>query len=306
MDVVVPPPVNPGDTVRFVSPASTPERDNVHQRAEILERWGLKVQFADHAFGSYGYMAATDEQRLADLNDAYRDPEVRAVIATRGGSGSYRIAADVDFAAVRANPKMLLGFSDITALHSMLWRQCRIVGVHGKLMGDFADRIDPLNSEAYRAALMGHGDLVVPMEPTEITAELTTKGRAEGVLLGGHLKLLAAMAGWGLPSFDGAILMLEAVNMSVEDADRALLMLTKGGHLDGVAGVAVCQFTGFRSHGEITIMSLLRDYLGPLGVPILGGVPLGHGAVPRSVYLGTFAVLDADNGTLISTRKAAP
>lgn len=302
--VILPPPLRPGDTVRFVSPASTPDRANIDKRAAILESWGLKVSFGDHVFDQHAYMAGTDAQRLADINAAYRDPHVRAIIATRGGAGSYRIAPYLDFDAVRADPKMLTGFSDITCLHAMLWRECRIVGVHGKLMGDFADRIYPENEAAFRAALMTDAGMDLWAEPAEITASLTTSGQAEGVLLGGHLKLIAAMAGWGLPSFRDAIVLFEAVNMSLEDVDRTLLSLIKGGHLDGVRGFAIAQFTGFKSHGSFTVMDLLREYLEPLGVPILGGLALGHGANPRSVFLGTRAQLDADAGRLSVFREA--
>ncbi len=302
--VLIPPPLRAGDTVRFVSPASTPTRDMVERRATIFEEWGFNVQFAAHAFDQQAYMAGTDEQRLADLNGAYRDPVVRAVLATRGGKGSYRIAPHIDFEAVRRDPKFLIGFSDITALHMMLWKQCRIVGVHGKLMGDFADRLYPENIAAHKTALMGDGPLVVAADPAEVTSELTTSGRAEGVLLGGHLALIGAVAGWGLPDMRGAVLLLEAINMELGHVDRTLTMLINGGHLDGVAGIAIGQFTGFKAHGAFTVMDLLREYLGPLGVPILGGLPLGHGAAPRSVYLGTRAVLDADAGVLTSTREA--
>src|SRR5262249_7147263 len=104
------PRLQPGDRVRLVSPASPPERDKVAQGARLLEQWGLEVEFGAHVFDRFGhFLAGRDEDRLADLNDALRDPGVRAVITTRGGKGAYRIAHAVDFAAVRKNPKPLVG-----------------------------------------------------------------------------------------------------------------------------------------------------------------------------------------------------
>ncbi|WP_412474589.1 S66 peptidase family protein [Rhizobium sp. WW22] len=129
--MLMPPPLRPGDKVRFVSPASSPDRDMVLRHAEILKGWGLNVDFGEHAFSKWSYLAGTDEERLADLNAAFRDPKVRAIFTTRGGKGSYRIADQVDFAAVRRDPKFVIGFSDITALHLSLLKHCHQVGIHG-------------------------------------------------------------------------------------------------------------------------------------------------------------------------------
>ncbi len=136
--LLVPPKLRIGDKIRFVSPASTPDEREVLARAKILEDWGIKVDSGQHAFNKNGYLAGTDDERLADFNDALRDPEVRAIFATRGGKGSYRIADRLDFEAVKRDPKYLVGFSDITVLHLSLYRQCRLVGLHGALMGDDA------------------------------------------------------------------------------------------------------------------------------------------------------------------------
>jgi muramoyltetrapeptide carboxypeptidase len=106
-----------GDRVRLVSPASYPEPAWIEESVRILEGWGLIAEIAEHALARWGYMAGRDSERLTDLNDALRDPAVRAVITTRGGAGAYRIADDIDFAAVRADPKPVVGFSDITYLH---------------------------------------------------------------------------------------------------------------------------------------------------------------------------------------------
>src|SRR5215216_4733865 len=114
--VLTPPPLRAGDKVRLVSPASSTDREFILQRARILESWGLKVDFGQHAFKKLSYLAGTDEERLSDLNTAFRDPEVRAIYTTGGGKGSYRIADGIDFDAVRRDPKFLIGFSDINIL----------------------------------------------------------------------------------------------------------------------------------------------------------------------------------------------
>jgi muramoyltetrapeptide carboxypeptidase len=291
-----------GDTVRFVSPASTPDREWVFRGARVLESWGLKVELGDHVFAKAAYLAGTDEQRLADFNAALRDPGVRAVIATGGGKGSYRIADRLDFAAARSDPKFVVGFSDITVLHLSLWRQCRLIGVHGSLMPDGQ------NGETLRRALMTSEGLCLHSRADEQTSAMTTKGTATGRLIGGNLETISAAAGWSLPSLKGAILLIEAVNMFPGQIDRQLTMLRKAGHLTGLAGIAVGQFTDcFKPIDGFTVVDLLRDHLEQLEVPILGGLPLGHGHQPQSTLVGAMAFLDAAAGTLtISKQQTTP
>lgn len=151
---LVPPRLRFGDRVRLVSPASRPDREQVARGAELLTSWGLEVELGRHVFDSYGhYLAGRDEDRLADLNDALHDPGVRAILATTGGKGAYRIASGLDFTAARRDPKPLVGFSDNTILHLALWQRCRIVGFHGPHAG-WQDWYGQRSAEALRQALM--------------------------------------------------------------------------------------------------------------------------------------------------------
>jgi len=295
-EVLRPATLQVGDEVRLVSPASPPRRDDVLQTQRTLESWGLKVSLGDNVFRQFGYLAGTDEERLGDLNRALRDPAVRAVVATRGGKGAYRIADRLDFEVVRNDPKYLVGFSDITILHMSLWKNSKIVGLHGAL---YRDDARGLGSESLRAALMTSGPTIVTSRADETTAELTTSGTARGRLLGGNLDMIATAAGWALPDLHGAILFVEAVDLYLGQVDRQLTMLRNAGHLDGIVGVALGQFTNFRPSKGITIVGLLRDRLSRLNVPILGGLPLGHGDQPATVPLGAMATLDATAGTLV-------
>ncbi|MBZ9605785.1 S66 peptidase family protein [Phyllobacterium chamaecytisi] len=295
--------LKPGDKVRFVSPASTPDRDDVFQRARKLECWGLRVDYGQHAFKKWSYLAGTDEERVADFNAALRDPEVRAIFATRGGKGSYRIADRLDFEAVRRDPKFLIGFSDITILHLNLWKKCGLVGIHGALINGHHGRESEEIMYALRAALMTSQTITIRARQEENTFALTTQGSARGRLIGGNLSMVSTAAGWALPKLQGAILLLEAVNMYVGEVDRQLTMLRNAGHLDGLAGVALGQFTDFKpSSDNFTIIDLLREHLEPLGVPILGGLPLGHGSNPVTAIVGAVAHLDTLTQELLLTR----
>lgn len=299
---LLPPKLQVGDAVRFVSPASTPDRERVLLAAEMLKSWGLKVEFGEHAFRKYAYLAGTDDERLADFNAALRDPSVRAIIATRGGKGSYRIADRLDFEAARRDPKFVVGFSDISILHLSLWKQCQLIGVHGALYPDDEGRIAEETSSSLRQLLMASEGIVISSREDESTSALTTEGTASGRLIGGNLDMIATAAGWALPDLNGSILLFEAVDMYLGQVDRLLTMLRQGGHLDGVKGIAVGQFTNFKPSGGITIIDLLRDHLAHLNVPILGGLPLGHGKNPLSVLIGSMAFLDTASRKLIINR----
>jgi muramoyltetrapeptide carboxypeptidase len=292
--------LRPGDRVRLVSPASAPSLAEVQYATKVLHDMGLQVECGRHALDAVGYMAGTDKDRLQDLNDGLRDPGVAAVVATRGGKGAYRIADGLDLVAARANRSLMIGFSDITVLHLALWRGCRLPGIHGAPWG--ADEFGPEMAASFRRAVMASERIDVHSVAAEPTAELTTTGRASGILLGGNQDMVATSAGWNLPSLDGAILLLEAFGMRLGHIDRQLTMLTNAGFLRHVVGVAVGQYTDCgadaTTQGDWTAIDVLRDRLHRLGVPVLGGLPIGHGRPATAVPVGTMSTLDADAGTL--------
>src|SRR5215472_2438401 len=184
--IVKPPRLRPGDRVRFVSPASTPDSEEVAFGARMLESWGFRVEFGAHCFDRLGhYLAGNDEDRLADFNNALRDPGVRAIITTKGGKGAYRIAHALDFAAARNDPKPLVGYSDITILHLALWRQSQVAGFHAPHAGWEQDYFGNAAAQHLRRALMHPEPLVIHQDPSELTAQIVMPGQATGILIGG-------------------------------------------------------------------------------------------------------------------------
>jgi muramoyltetrapeptide carboxypeptidase len=281
-----------GDTVAIVSPASWPEESVPDWIAQQVEAWGLRAVIAPHALDRRGYLAGSDADRAADLNDAIRDPEVRAVIASVGGCGSFRLVPDVDVDALRADPKTLVGYSDITALHQV-WNSAGVPALHGAIAGTHSDHV--------RRLLMEDAVTVVDADPAALSSGLTTTGSVEGTLFGGNLEMLARSV--GVVRFDvaGGILLLEinrAAGLGM--VDRALTQLRYSGALNGVVGVAlgsIDQFADYEDRGW-TIVDTLRDHFDALGVPVLGGLPLGHVEDLVTVPLGTAATLDVDRGRL--------
>ena len=300
-DAILSPVVCRGDRVRLVSPASFPTREWLAESVAILQGWGLEVEVGAHALDQWGYMAGRDQDRLDDLNDAFRDPGVRAVIATRGGAGAYRIADGIDFDAVAADPKPVVGFSDITNLHLSLWRHCRLATIHGCLAGLRA-------TTSVRQLLTSTERLTLTSDPNALSAAIHMPGRAVGPLIGGNLREVAGSVGTRLPSLHGAILLLEDERkIGLGQVDRQLTHLLRSGALEGVRGVALGLFTGFDEYRDCgwSVVDVLHDRLGQLGVPVLGGLMLGHGGVGDdggpdqfAATIGATAVLDSEAGTL--------
>jgi len=290
-----------GDLVRLVSPASFPDPEEVRKQISILESWGLHCDTGQYVLSQRGYMAGHDSERLDDLNDAYRDPRVRAVIATRGGAGAYRIADDIDFNAVCQDPKPLIGFSDITSLHLALYKNCAIGNIHGCLYGEKATR-------TVRHLLMGTEPLTLCRDLNTVSAKVIFPGTAKGRLVGGNLQTLANSVGIRMPDMRGAILFLEHHRIGgLGIVDRCITQLLRSGALDGIVGVVLGSFEGLRDHVDRSwnVVDVLNDRLGGLNIPVLGGIYAGHNLSDEnenpdqySFPLGSTAVMEAERGSL--------
>jgi muramoyltetrapeptide carboxypeptidase len=280
--------------VLLVSPAGPVDLERVDRGVALLAGWGLRARVAPHALDRAGYLAGNDPHRLADLQLGLTDPAVRAIFCTRGGFGTQRIADGIDMAAVRRDPKVVVGFSDITALQLALWRGARLATVYGPGAAWLDDRTPHESAESLRSAVMTTEPVVLKRDPAEPTAAVGVPGTTHGTLLGGNLCLLAASAGTpDQPDLAGAILLLEEVAEAPYRIDRMLTQLRRAGLLGRVAGIALGQFVECGDAVEV-----LAERLGDLGVPVLGGLPVGHGVGQLTVPVGVPATLDVAAGTL--------
>ncbi len=300
--------LRPGDLVRLVSPSGPTRAERVARGVELFTGWGLRVEVAPNAYARRGYLAGTDEERLDDLNAALADPQVRAVVCTRGGYGVQRIVDGLDLDAIRADPKLVVGCSDITALQLALWRAAGLVTVHGPGAAWLDKRTGPEAAESLRSALLTTDPVTVSAREHEETSPLRIPGPpATGPLLGGNLCMLVSTVGTiDQPVLVGAILLLEDVDEGPYKVDGMLLQLRRSGVLNGLHGVAVGQFTNCADDWPTSIVDVLTDHLGRLGVPVLGGLPIGHGLDQRTVPVGADARLDVDAGTLTVQAATSP
>ncbi len=286
--------LKPGDLVGVVAPAGPVKPEALAAVPALYARHGLRVRLYPGCEADTGYLAGPDAVRLADLHAALADDDVAAIHCLRGGYGAMRILDGIDADLVRTKPKLLIGYSDITALHA-LWAGEGLPSLHAPMPA--SDLIKP-GREADEAALfdvlLGGLHAGTVLQPTLEADTPRTAGVAEGPLIGGNLSLVAALMGtpWAWNPH-GAILFLEDVSEEPYRVDRYLTQLRLGGVLGSVAGVLLGSFTD-----ETYPLDLLKATFEGLGKPVLGGWPTGHGTPNRPLPMGLRARLDTTAGTL--------
>ena len=300
-----PPRLHEGDTVGVVAPASSWEnRSEILRGIAGLEAWGLKVKLGAHVNDRHGYMAGTDEDRAADLHAALNDPEVRAVICLQGGYGTPRLIPFLDEAAFRANSKAVCGYSDLTTLH--LARQAwgnEVSFYSNGVTGVGAPEVTDFSKETMKRALFSaepYGP--IGPNPDDPYIRTITGGRATGRLAGGCAGLISSAVGTRLaPDFRGRIVVLEEIEMEGYWFDGYLTHLRNAGLFDGAAGIVIGDIKTKWSGGiaELSAEDIVEEVLGPLGLPVIFGLPIGHNKHHATVPFGALATLDADAGTLV-------
>jgi muramoyltetrapeptide carboxypeptidase len=284
------------------------ERDDITRAEELCRALDYEPLTGPHAGNRSGYLAGTDDDRLADLNAALQDERIDAVWCLRGGYGVTRIIDRVDFDALVRRPKAIIGFSDITALLAGVTRHAGLVAFHAPVARSPMPGFSRRHFERVLTEPGPAGQLEAPATPPDMLVARDHRivtlraGVAEGPLAGGNLTLLQCLIGtpW-FPDLEGTILVLEDANEDLYRVDRMLAHLRAVGVLRGLAGVAIGQFTDckrFTGDGAFGFDELLGQYLLPLGIPAAIGFPVGHIDAQWTLPLGVRARLDAGAGTL--------
>jgi muramoyltetrapeptide carboxypeptidase len=305
--LVRPPRLTRGSRVALVAPAGPVlERDDLTRAESLCRALDYEPVMGANAANRYGYLAGSDDQRLADLNAALSDPGIDAVWCLRGGYGTTRIIDRVDFEALGRRPRALIGYSDITALLNAAVGLARVVAFHGPVARASMPAFSRWHFERVLACAEPAGrlgripdrpDVLVPEDNRIVTLR---PGIAEGPLVGGNLSLLQCLIGtpWA-PDLEGAILFLEDVGEDLYRVDRMLAHLRAAGALLNLAGVMVGRLTELKRHtndGALGLDDVLSSYLLPLGVPAAYGFPVGHIREQWTLPLGVRARLDAGAG----------
>jgi muramoyltetrapeptide carboxypeptidase len=310
--VIKPKRLKPGDTVMLVAPANaTFESVEVQIARESLEALGFKVKVGAHLLDRHGYLAGDDKARADDLNKAFADTSVAGVHAIRGGWGSARLLPYLDFETIRRNPKVIIGFSDVTALLLSIQAKTGLITFHGPIgLG----RWDAYSLDYYKRVVM-NGEQVVYTNKQGISpdrnaliqvdyrTQTITPGKARGRLLGGNLTVLTTIVGSPyLPDWDGCIFFCEDVHEELYRIDRMLTQLELAGVLSKIKGFVFggCSQCGpgDGNYGALTLEEIFADHVKPLGVPAWSGAMIGHGQPQWTVPEGAQVEIDATAGTM--------
>lgn len=301
--------LRPGDTIGLINPAGAVwEPVNIEIVVESLAALGFKSKLGKNLLSRRGYFAGTDEQRAADVNEMFRDPDVRAIHCVRGGWGCARVLPLLDWKMIAKNPKILLGYSDITALLLALQARTGLVTFHGPVGNS---QWNPFNVGYIKRVLL-EGEAVTFENLKEIGEDHLTivenrvqtihPGIARGRLLGGNLTVLTSLVGSDyLPDWDGCILFLEDVEEAPYRIDRMLTQLRLAGILPKARAVIWGHCTDCdpgEGFGSLTVTEVLHDHLRPLGVPAWSGAMIGHIDRQFTLPVGSEVEVDAKAGTI--------
>jgi len=290
-----PPCLKTGDTIGIVAPAGPFNPEKFVRGKAVLETMGFRIFYDESIFQQHGFLAGTDAQRADQMNRLFADPSVQAIVCARGGYGSMRILPLLDYQTIQLHPKIFMGFSDVSALLTMLYEQCSLVTFHGPMVTSLAGATEKTIS-SMRTALTSDGPLeLVPEEGKTIKS-----GISSGILCGGNLTTLCHLVGTPYATnFKGKILLLEDVGEMTYRIDRMLTQMKLAGCFNGMAGLIL---GAFKKCGQLNeIVEIFDNIFHDADIPILAGFDIGHGKTNLTVPLGQDATLDAGKKRLYVT-----
>lgn len=298
-----------GDTIGVVAPSSPSKLGEDKVVGELLKKFGFKAKLGKSCLSSYGYLAGSDEIRAKDINDMFLDNDIDGIICLRGGYGTPRILDMLDYELISKNPKVFVGYSDITAIHIALHNQCNLVTFHGPMTAsDIAAKFTDFSKESFLKAITGIEPMGELSNPEGEKIECFEEGIAEGKIIGGNLSLIAATIGTPYEiDTKGKLLFIEDIDERPYRVDRMLTQLRLAGKLEQCSGIILGDFNNcVPDEGEesLTLMEVFMDIIKPLGKPTIYNFKAGHCEPKITVPFGVEAILNAKERKLIIKESA--
>ncbi|MFD2209975.1 LD-carboxypeptidase [Virgibacillus halophilus] len=297
--MILPENLRRGDTIGMIAPAGPPDLSKLQEGAEFFTRMGLNIQYGQHIQSMRGYLAGKDEQRLQDLHEMFADPQIKAIFCARGGYGTARIAADIDYELIRNNPKIFWGYSDITFLHTAIAQRTGLVTFHGPMpASDMADsnfdvRAARLFQQCFSPVLLHYNEDISPLF-------VIAGGCATAPIIGGNLSLIVSTLGTPFEiDTRGKLLLIEDVGEVPYKVDGMLNQLRLSGKIQQAAGVIIGDFSkADTGQPTLTLTEVYNDYFADFQGPVMSGFQIGHCSMNFPLPLGVNATLDTAEKSL--------
>jgi len=292
LEIIIPEPLRDGDKVGIAAPAGPFEIEKFERGLAVIGEMGFVPVVDDDVYKRDRHMAGPDKHRAKHLNTLFARNDIKAIICARGGFGCLRVLQHLDYELIKKNPKMLIGFSDVTALLTTLNQRCGLAGIHGPVVTSLGFGDDESKAR-YKKVLCGDGSAdIKPAEPVVINP-----GKASGVLTGGNLATLCHLMGTDFaPDFSDKIVLLEDVNEAPYRIDRMLTQMRMAGCFENAAGIVLGSFEDCGEEEEI--VEVFEDVFEGFHGPTIGGFPVGHGSTNLAIPVGLKVAVDADEGAL--------
>lgn len=292
-----------GDTIGITATSSPTTEEKVRAAKTRLEEMGFRVKLAESCFSKHGYLAGNDQLRADNLNEMFADQGIDGIICLRGGYGAPKILDKVDFQLIKANPKVFMGYSDITALHMAMNQISGLVTFHGPMAAsDIAGGLDDFSRYEFLKAITEPQPMGLIPNPENTKVETLVEGRAEGVIIGGNLALISATMGTPYEiNTKGKIILLEEIGEEPYSVDRMLTQMALAGKFDDAVGIILGDWNDCqpKKHNEsLSLMEVFQEIILPYGKPTIFNLKAGHCDPKVTIPFGVRGVLDATTASL--------
>ncbi|HCV41850.1 MAG TPA: LD-carboxypeptidase [Bacteroidetes bacterium] len=305
MNIIKPKRLRHGDLIGLVTPASPiADPPRIERAVHYLERLGYRVTVGERVGKVHGYLAGADEERLADLRAMFEDQRVKAIIALRGGYGTPRLLSKLNYRLISRNPKILVGFSDITALQLALWRQCGLITFHGPMAGvDMADTIDGFTEELFWRTVTSTKKIGRISFPPGVQPSTLHPGKAVGRLVGGNLSIVVSLLGTHyFPRTTDAVLFLEDIGEEPYRVDRMMTQLRNAKVFSKCNAVLTGQFSDClpkdQAKPSLSVEEILDEVARHAGRPFISNLPFAHLPQKMTLPIGLRVQVDASSASI--------
>jgi muramoyltetrapeptide carboxypeptidase len=297
--------LSPGDTVGVISPSSRPIKESLQNGTSWLIAHGFQVEMGKSVLDEYGYLAGSDEDRANDIMNMFTNPRIDAIWCAQGGYGAMRTLSHLNFEKIKDNPKIFIGYSDITAFHAAFYKLANFVTFHGPLLAhEIGGSLTAFTENSVWHALTSIEPIGLIRNPVgAITCHTIQDGIATGKIVGGNLSLIANLMGTPYEmDFDDKIVFIEDVGEAPYRIDRMLTQLVIANKFKHAKGIIIGETVDCKPSNEnqksLTLDEVLSDVIKPLNIPSFYGLVVGHGQDKATIPLGVDAVMDASNCTV--------